>query len=143
MFYAVYRVSDGELVSVGSVLAPDDVLQAKGLAYKPIGEALPPATRAWNKAILDYETVPARKAVLNKADFIDLFTDAEWDALVGYSTGNQGTVAQRRRVGSIVERIRMLGDIDLNSPRTQAALTYLGTVPSPPITAARAVEIIG
>jgi hypothetical protein len=50
-WFAVHRISDGELVSVGSVVAPDDVLAMKGLTKSEVGEAQPDQrTHRWDKA---------------------------------------------------------------------------------------------
>jgi hypothetical protein len=141
-WYAVYHEATGELRSVGTVLAPPAALAAAGLTAVQLADQ-PAQNSRWDTATRAFVAVPPSKAVLSKSDFVDKFSDTEWDALITYPSGTAGTTAQRRRVNAIIERIRMLDVVDLNLPRTQAALTFLGSIPSPPITAARAVEIIG
>jgi hypothetical protein len=140
-WYAVYHGTTGELRSLGTVLAAPDVLAARGLvAVELAGE--PPQGMRWDTAARAYVPGPVIKATLSKLDFMDRFTDAEWDNLVAYQSSN-GTTAQKRRVAGILERIKLLDVVDLSLPRTQQAITFLSTVNSPPITAARAAEIIG
>ncbi|MDF2969697.1 MAG: hypothetical protein K0R61_147 [Microvirga sp.] len=141
-WYAVYRTSDGELRSVGTVLASPEELSAAGLTAVQLADQ-PAQNSRWDQATRTFVSVPPAKAVLSKADFIDKFTDTEWEALIGYPNGTGGTAAQRRRVSAIIERIRMLDVVDLNLSRTQTAITFLGSVGTPPITPARAIEIIG
>ena len=48
MWYGVHK-ADGELVSIGSVVAPDNVLAAKGLFKVPLGEVAPDQrTHRWD-----------------------------------------------------------------------------------------------
>jgi len=50
MLKAVYRESDGELISTGTVVAPATVLQAKGYAVADVGDAQPDAaTHIWDR----------------------------------------------------------------------------------------------
>lgn len=57
-YFAVYRVSDGELVSEGSVVADDATLQAKGLARKEVADLRTNPGRRWDPVALDW-IVPA------------------------------------------------------------------------------------
>jgi hypothetical protein len=140
-WYAVYHGTTGELRSIGTVLASPAELAAAGLTAMQLADQ-PAQNSRWDTATRAFVAVPPSKAVLSKLDFMDRFTDAEWDNLVAYQSSN-GTTAQKRRVAGILERIKLLDVVDLNLPRTQQAITFLSTVNSPPITAARAAEIIG
>lgn len=73
MWYAVYRLATGELVSVGSVVA--DPLP-EGLASKAVGEDRPDGV--WNAQALQFDAAPpAPKIWDNPFDFMKEFSIAE------------------------------------------------------------------
>ncbi len=62
-WYAIYRISDGELISLGTVVA--DRLPA-GLAKKPIPG--PPSLQRWNTSTLEFEAKPLPPPDVDRVD---------------------------------------------------------------------------
>ena len=58
MWYSVYRVSDGELVSVASSIPSDDLLQSKGLWYITTAKSPDFSKVIWDKTQLTYVPRP-------------------------------------------------------------------------------------
>lgn len=74
-WFAIYKQANGELVSLGTVVA--DPLPA-GVASKPVGESRPSGN--WNAAALAFEMV-LEETLLEPQDFMGLFTVAEETAI--------------------------------------------------------------
>jgi hypothetical protein len=141
-WYAVYRQSNGELFSIGTVLAPSEVLEQNGLIAMDVGDQNP-SDMIWDKVNKKFAARPSRKKLVTKAEFVELFSETEWELFSTYPTSTRGTAATRQSVGGILEMFRQLDVIDMNNPRIQSSITKLSTVQSAPITPARAAEIIG
>ncbi len=66
-WFAVYREADGELLSLGTVLAPDADLTSRGLAKINLG-ATRPEGGVWNTATLVFDPTPARPPDVDRVD---------------------------------------------------------------------------
>jgi hypothetical protein len=138
--YAVYRISDGALVSIGTVLASNGVLESNGYTYIELSIA-PGPFDVWNPVTHTFDTMPTPKEVLTKQQFVERFTEAEWEDLQAYPTGNAGTAIQRKRVNGGLKRLEWVDEIDMNLAKNQNAINYLETIGI--IGAGRAAQIIG
>lgn len=116
--WAVYRTSDGGLVSVGSVVA--DPLPA-GLEKVDVGN---PPFGAWNTGTLSFDPYVAPKRVVSRLEFRRLFTQAEREDIDDFR--NSGlTVAQKKTLASWLEDIKLADQIDLNDATLQQGLQWL------------------
>jgi hypothetical protein len=139
-WYAIYRESDGVLVSVGTVLAAPDVLTQNG--YVAVEIPGPPGPySAWNVTTHSFDTMPTPKDTLSKQDFVERFTEQEWEDFIAYPSSNLGTAAQRRRVNAALKRLEWMEEVDLNLAKTQNAINGLETLGI--LGAGRAAQIIG
>ena len=66
-WFAVYWESDGELLSLGTVLASDDDLASRGLAKINLG-ATQPEGGVWNTSTLVFDPTPARPPDVDRVD---------------------------------------------------------------------------
>lgn len=132
MWYAVYEIATGELKSQGSVVAPDNVLSAKGWTKKEFTD--PPASNMmWNPATLEFDLpAPAEIPTWTIADFLDKFTSAERVAIRAAAKTND-TLADR------LEMIKLVGQFRADHPKLEPFLTYL--VGQGLLTTQRATEI--
>lgn len=131
MWYAVYNIEDGRLVSSGSSAAADDTLAAKGLAAK--GYAERPA-KLWNPATLDYDLdPPPAPVVLTLAAFKRRFTLTEHAAVMGLARTHD-------RLSAFMDRLASQEAIDMSDPEIGMLLDFL--VSQGILTATRKTEIM-
>lgn len=140
-WYAVYEIATGELVSTGTNIAADSVLAEMGRASVPIGESPPGPYTVWNKATHGFDTFPPPKEVLSRKEFMEKFTETEWDDLIAAPGNALLTASQRRTVNGALERLRWMEEIDLGLAKVQNFLQLMVNVGI--LTAGRRTEIIG
>jgi hypothetical protein len=140
-WYAVYEIATGDLVSTGTVIAADSVLAELGRAAVAIGQSPPGPYTVWNKVTHAFDTFAPPKEVLSKREFMERFTDTEWDDIIAGPSSNALTTSQRKTLGGALERLRWMDEVDLGLARVQNFLQFLVNVSL--ITAARRTEIIG
>ena len=133
-WYAIYRLSDGELVSVGTSVA--DPLPA-GLGVTNLG-ANPP-TGVWNKLTHVFDAAAPVRPIISKRDFWKRFTDVERESL--YDMSLNGTAAQKRKLGAFRSFITDCEGVDLNDAYVQASVSAMETAGV--IGVGRAAQIIG
>jgi hypothetical protein len=104
-WFAVYRVSDGALVSVGTVVA--DPLPA-GIASKNVGLARPEGL--WNPATLNFDAPIPRKGTLTRRDFWKRFTEAERESL--HNVRLTGTQLRKNKIEAFLYYIADGVDLD-------------------------------
>jgi hypothetical protein len=138
--YAIYRIADGALVSIGTVMASQGVLESNGYSYVEL-VSQPGPFDVWNPTTHSFNTMPTPKEVLMKQDFVERFTEQEWEDLMAFPTSNVGTAAQRKRVLGGIRRLEWVDQIDLNLAKIQNSINYLETVGI--LAAGRAAQIIG
>lgn len=82
-YFAVYDQHTGDLVSTGTVVAPDDVLAKSGLASKRFGAGDgPPEGKIWNPGTKTFSLDPADPPEPTPGELLQaLRADAEFDAL--------------------------------------------------------------
>jgi hypothetical protein len=110
-WYVVYRESDGEAVSIGTVLA--DPLP-EGMAAKAFGSERPEGR--WNPATLDFDPLPAPEVVMSRIDFMRRFTPAERVSI---------RASTDPYVRDIEELLRAADTVSLSHPDTQQGIGYL------------------
>lgn len=129
-WFAVYRISDGRLVSSGGKVA--DTLKA-GLASKEYAER-PGPDMVWDEAALDYVQGPAQPEIWTAQEFWRRFTMGDHGRiLIGAQTD--------ARTAAFVHRLEMRDSVRSNSATLDAALTYF--VGQGYMTAARANAVKG
>ena len=104
-WYAVYRTSDGELLSIGSVVA--DPLPAGHAATEYVDR---PEGR-WDAATLDFVAPAPVIPNLRKKEFINRFTVVERENLKEMLLN--GTAIQKRKVGAFVDYLGYDDDVYL------------------------------
>ncbi len=99
-WFAVHRISNGELVSTGTVLAPDDDLTRRGLAKINLGPTHPEGG-VWNPSTLVFDPTPAEPPDVDRVDeVIDSMT----------RNGGRFTEAEvRREVAEVLGPFRFRG----------------------------------
>src|SRR5574343_116570 len=68
---------------------------------------------------------PARKNSYTLAQWIDVLTDSELDAILDYVNGETGTIAQKRAARRVWEYWRANNSIDFNIQKNRDVLTWL------------------
>lgn len=126
MFYVVYRVADGAEVSMGRVVAAQDLptlppeYGVKTYATEPDRERL-----VWDVTSLDYVArPPVQRAVLTPDEFWDRLTGAELVAIEQAGWASTAAGAQVRAAVKSLERAEVL---DVSLPRVRAALQVFVT----------------
>lgn len=117
-WYAVWRTADGELVSVGEVLA--NPLPA-GLSTTNLGASPPDGT--WNKTTHAFDPAAVLKAVLTLRDFWGRFTAAEREAL--WDMRANGTATQKKKLGAFKDYLTDCGFADLNDSYIQTSVNLM------------------
>ncbi len=122
-WYAVYQVSDGTLVSIGSIAPDTTLLSAKGLASKAF--AFDPRNGyTWNPATLTFDAVASRRPPISTQAFFDRFTDAELGAII--DARDNGTDPQvRLTLKAFFERLWAANEVHLDSQRVVDGLAFL------------------
>lgn len=133
-WFAVWRTSDGELVSVGTSVA--DPLPA-GLGVTNLGANSP--TGVWNKITHTFDASAVLKPVVSKRDFWKRFTDTERETL--YDMSLNGTAAQKKKIGAFRAFISDCEGVDLNDAYVQSSVSLMETAGA--IGVGRAAQIIG
>lgn len=109
-FFVVYDISTGRNVSSGTVIA--DPLDA-GLAKKKFA-APPRDNEMWDEATLAFVSRPLSR-VIPVQDFIDLFTDAEQESLLGHAYASGLSKKQHQIAETAIFRMKLQKTIDLDS----------------------------
>ena len=120
MFYAVYAVATGELVSMGRGAAPvvDAAFGVREYAQEPDRER-----KVWDTAATDFvPRPPVQRAVLTTDEFWDRLTGAELVAIEAASRPNTQAACQVAVAVKSLERAEVL---DVTLPRIRAALQVL------------------
>jgi len=134
MWHAVYRVSDGALVSIGTVVA--DQLP-EGLASKQIGETRPIGD--WDRATAAFVGRPVRRDVIKPREFWQRFTQGEREALHGILA--TGTQPQRNRLNAFILYVSADPLVDLNDAYVQTVVSAMEQAGI--LSAGRAAIILG
>lgn len=132
-WFAVYRLADGQLVSVGTTVA--DPLPA-GLAVTNLGENRPEGI--WNSVTHVFDPAPVLKAVLTRREFWRRFLEAEREALQGVMA--TGTQARKNKLNAFLKYIEDEGHVDLNDAYIQSSVNLMEQAGI--LGAGRAVEIL-
>lgn len=119
-WFAVWRTADGELVSVGTVVASP--LPA-GLSVTDLG-ANPP-TGVWNSITHVFDPAAVLKPVLSLKDFAQRFTTAEREALQGILA--TGTQTQKNKLNAFRTYLTDCGNADLNDAYIVASVNLMET----------------
>jgi len=124
----LYEIATGRLIS-STILDIPDI--PTGMAVK-----VSVLTGIWNESTLDFDPVPVKR-VIEKIDFIDLFTDSEMESIISKSkeSNNAGD-----KVGVFLEKLNAAPNVDLDSARTIAAVNGMETLGL--IASGRAVVIL-
>lgn len=119
-WFAVYRITDGQLVSIGTTVA--DPLPA-GLASKSVGEAQPEGI--WNNVTHTFDPAPVLKAVLTRRQFWQRFTSGEREQL--QTILRAGTNVQKDKLNAFRDYIADEGGVDLNDAYIQTSVQLMET----------------
>lgn len=132
-WYAVYRLADGRLESVGEVVA--NPLPA-GLAATDLGANPPSGT--WNTTTHAFDATAALKSVLSLKDFWARFTATEREAL--WDMRANGTATQKKKLGAFKDYLTDCGFADLNDAYIQTSVNLMESAGV--LTAGRAAVIL-
>lgn len=132
-WFAVWRQTDGELVSVGTSVA--DPLPA-GLGVTNLGDN--PPTGVWNKVTHQFDPSAPLKPIISKRDFWKRFTDTERENL--YDMSLNGTAAQKKKLGAFRSYVADCEGVDLNDAYIQASVSLMESAGA--IGVGRAAQII-
>lgn len=133
-WYAIYKLSNGELVSTGTSVAdplPD------GLGVANLGEN--PPLGIWNNVTHVFDPSAALKPVVSRRDFWQRFTASERESLFDMSIN--GTAGQKKKLGALRAYITDCEGVDLNDAYIQSSVSLMES--SGVIGAGRAAQIIG
>lgn len=130
-WFAVYRIADGALMSVGTVVADDATLAAKGFAKLDLGASRPEGV--WNPASLAFDPPPPAPRTLTPSTFKQRFTLAERTAI-------RAAGATDMVIADYLDILATARDVDLNDANVVAGLDYM--VGQALITASRKDEIL-
>ena len=133
-WYAIYRLSNGELVSTGTSVA--DPLPA-GLGVTNLGEN--PPLGVWNSVTHTFDPSAALKPIVSRQDFWKRFTGAEREAL--YDMSLNGTATQKKKLGAFRAYITDGEGVDMNDAYIQASVSLMESANV--IGSGRAAQIIG
>ena len=128
MWYVVYEIATGKLVSVGSSVGSD--LASKGLTSKEY-PFRPDQIGIWNEATLDFDPRPVSFGKISTTDFMLRFTEAERKAV--RESPNDKAVDFR-------EMLRLSATVNLDSAYIQASLDAMEQ--GGMLAAGRATEIL-
>lgn len=146
MWYAVYEINDGTLISVGQVVASDEDLATKGFAKTEYAERPDIENVRWNPATLVFDVQPVYRAPISIGDILDLFTEAEREYL--FQAYRQGlkpddtafTPAARRKIDAFIAWMQTSQSVSLDHPYFIASINTMETVEI--IGVGRAAEIL-
>lgn len=124
----VYEIATGRLISSTILPHPDP---RTGEAVK-----VSSLTGIWNTSTLDFDPIPPSR-IVEKIDFIDLFTDSEMEAIISKSKENNNA---GNKVGVFLEKLNAAPNVDLDSDRTTNAVNGMETLEL--IASGRAAEIL-
>lgn len=117
-WFAVWKTSNGELVSVGTVVASP---LPNGLATTDLG-ANPPIG-VWNDVTHVFDAGQTLKAVLSLKDFAQRFTTAERESL--WNMQANGTAPQKQKLGAFRQYLSDAGSVDLNDAYIVASVNLM------------------
>lgn len=135
-WYAVYRISDGKLIST-TTTEPDETLPAH-LAYVDVGEDTPSGT--WNTSTLTFDP-PAPRRTLPVLDFVNRFTGPEALDAFGTDLATVTNVNRNKRIRGFRWYLNAIDDVDLDHNFTNAGMESFVTQGW--LTEARKLEILG
>jgi hypothetical protein len=117
-WFAVWKTSNGELVSVGTVVASP--LPA-GLSTTDLGQDQP--SGVWNNVTHTFDPAAVLKAVLTLKEFAQRFTVAEREAL--WDIQQNGTATQKKKLGAFRQYMTDAGSADLNDAYIVASVQLM------------------
>lgn len=120
MWFAIWKTSNGELVSIGTVVA--DPLPA-GLSSTSLGESQP--SGVWNSVTHVFDAAAVLKAVLRLRDFWQRFSQAEREAL--WEVQASGTATQKKKLGAFRQYLTDAGEADLNDAYIVTSVNLMET----------------
>lgn len=125
MWFAIYDLDTGKLVSVGTRVADDVTLAKFGRAKvevpdNPMGN---PAL-AWSEAQRAFVSVTPPRPKFDRQAFVRRFTEAELEAL--FTAAAEASNAKvRAKVRAFIETLRLLDFVDMNDDWVGSALNRL------------------
>lgn len=137
-WYAVYRDSDGVLVSEGTVLAKE---LPKGLVAVEVAADRPqagPSGLVWSPKRRSFDTAPVAKGALSLKEFLDRFTPGEREVWWKFSA--DGDMNKKYSLGSFRSYLDAAGAVDLGDPYVVNAVQSMESAGV--LAAGRAVEIL-
>lgn len=136
-WFAIYKNSDGVLLSTGESRASDAQLAAAGLAFVEVAFDPQVSTKQWNKATRVFDDVAAPKPRIDTLDFWKRFTVAERETIQDEA---RGTTARATKVRGFVETYKTQGAIAIDDPEIVTAVNDMETAGL--IGANRAAEVL-
>lgn len=138
-WFAVYRTSDGELISTGTAVASAEKLAARGYAFIEIGFQPPLPGKQWDKAARNFVDVAVPLGNIPLFDFWMRFTQQEREALSD-AARNDNRPAVRKRLRAFLDVMQTLQTVPLDAPFVRDELNAAETVNL--IGAGRAAQIL-
>ncbi len=119
-WFAVYNITTGALVSVGTVVASP---LPQGLAAVDLGAFAP--TGVWNSLTHIFDPAATLKPILSLKDFAGRFTSVEREAL--FNMQQNGTATQKNKLGAFRQYLTDCNSSDLNDAYIQASVQLMET----------------
>lgn len=132
-WFAIWKTSDGELVSVGTVVSSP---LPSGLSSTELGES--PPSGVWNSSTHVFDAAAVLKPVLRLRDFQQRFTQAEREAL--WDVQQNGTATQKKKLGAFRQYLTDAGEADLNDAYIVSSVNLMETAGV--IAAGRAAQVL-
>jgi len=127
MWYYLYKISDGELIS-------DSSTPIEAQTGRDVKEFADRQSGAWNNQTLEFGPYPPSR-VIPLSDFIDLFTSKEQEDLIEATK----TI---KKAATFVEVLKLKGIADLDSTFIQVAIVSMEGAPTNILSEGRAAEIL-
>lgn len=125
-WYAIYRDSDGELISLGTVIAPDKDLARKGFVKRALAYDPRVRTKQWNVSTKDFDDVTPPRGAISTKEFLERFEDAEYEAMVKAARSSVDSALQDA-AEALLAHLNVVSDVDLESGRIVKPITQLET----------------
>ncbi len=136
---AIYDATTGVLISVGTVVASNEVIAAKGHEALTLGFDPRTSAKQWNTTTREYDDVVPPKAAVRRQDFIERFTGDERDNLFD-AARNDPNATLRKKIHGFIQYIQLSEHVHLDSGYIIASVNSMESAGI--IGAGRAAEVL-
>lgn len=135
MWYAVYEISTGDLISTGSVIAEGSETESDAISrLASFGKGVTilagdprEISQIWNGATKTFDAVATPAPHLDKQDFLSLFTDTEREDIFDAARNHSASVV-RLRLQAFLDWLKIVEVVDMGDAYVGTAVTGMETV---------------